>query len=63
MASAQLGRSRQLQAWIDGESALHVADQTPLPDAQVADLVAFLEALSSDRLRRPAGLSEDTRAE
>lgn len=63
MASAQLGRSRSLQAWIDGESALHLADQTPLPDAQVADLVAFLEALSSDRLRRQAGLPADTRAE
>lgn len=52
MASAQLGRSRDLQAWIAPDASLRVANLAPLSDREVADLVAFLEALSSDRLRQ-----------
>ena len=52
MASAQLGRSRNLQAWIAPDASLRVANLAPLSDREVADLVAFLEALSSDRLRQ-----------
>ena len=50
MASAQLGRSGKLNAWLNDVGQLGKADRSPLDDRQVADLVAFLEALSSERL-------------
>jgi cytochrome c peroxidase len=50
MASAQLGRSGKLNAWLNDDRQLGKADRSPIGDAEVADLVAFLEALSSDRL-------------
>lgn len=58
MASVQLNRpapgapdgGRQL-IWSAGESTLSRVDQAPLSERQVSEIVAFLEALSSDRLR------------
>jgi len=50
MASAQLGRSGRLNAWLNDKSQLGRLDRSPVGDAEVGDLVAFLEALSSDRL-------------
>jgi cytochrome c peroxidase len=50
MASAQLGRSGKLNAWLNDDRQLGKADRSPISDKEVADLVAFLEALSSDRL-------------
>lgn len=50
MAAAQLGRSGHHLRWSQQEGRLQEIDQ-PAPSAQeVADLVAFLHALSSDRL-------------
>lgn len=49
MATAQLGHSAELIGWVDGGQARRV-DRAPLSDAQVADIVAFLKALSSERL-------------
>lgn len=59
MAAAQLGRSGEMMTWLDADSSLDRIDRSPLGEPQVADLVAFLEALSSDRLRAkaPAGSS------
>ena len=54
MAGAQLGRSGELMTWLDADRSLDRIDRSPLGEAQVADLVAFLEALSSDRLRAKA---------
>ncbi|PKO48497.1 MAG: cytochrome-c peroxidase [Betaproteobacteria bacterium HGW-Betaproteobacteria-4] len=50
MASAQLGRSGKLNTWLNDDRQLGKADRSPIGDKEVADLVAFLEALSSDRL-------------
>lgn len=50
MAAGQLGRSGRLNAWLNDAGQLGKADRSPLGKADVADLVAFLEALSSDRL-------------
>jgi cytochrome c peroxidase len=50
MASAQLGRSGRLMAWMNQDSALGKVDRTPLSDRDVADLVAFLQSLTSDSL-------------
>lgn len=50
MAAAQLDRSGQFNAWVDAAGQLAKTDRSPLGKAEVADLVAFLEALSSDRL-------------
>jgi cytochrome c peroxidase len=50
MASAQLGRSGKLNAWLNDDRQLGKTDRSPISDAEVADLVAFLKALSSDRL-------------
>jgi cytochrome c peroxidase len=52
MASAQLGRSGKLHAWLNDDRQLGRADRSPISDDEVADLVAFLEALSSDSLLR-----------
>ena len=49
MATAQLGHSAELIGWVDSGQARRV-DRAPLSDAQVADIVAFLKALSSERL-------------
>lgn len=50
MASAQLGRSARLMAWMGPDNALSRVDRSPLSDREVADIVAFLNALSSDAL-------------
>lgn len=50
MAGAQLGRSGNLLAWLNQDSALGKLDRSPLSEHEVADIVAFLKALSSDRL-------------
>lgn len=55
MASAQLGRSGQLNAWLNDDRQLGKADRSPLGEKDVADIVAFLGALSSDRLVLAAG--------
>lgn len=52
MAGAQLGRSEQFIAWLGDDSGLGRIDRSPLAERDVRDLVAFLEALSSDTLRR-----------
>lgn len=57
MAAAQLGRSGAFQGWLRPNGSLGEADRSPLSDRDVADLVAFLEALSSDRLRDAARLA------
>lgn len=51
MASAQLGRSSNLMTWLNDNNSLDKLDRSPLSDRDVKDLVAFLEALSSDTLR------------
>lgn len=51
MASAQLGRSTQLMTWLNQDSSLDKVDRSPLSQREVSDIVAFLESLSSDRLR------------
>lgn len=50
MAGAQLGRSGQLNTWLNNDKMLGKIDRSPLGDGEVADLVAFLKALSSDSL-------------
>jgi len=50
MASAQLGRSGNFMAWLNQDSALGKLDRTPLGDQVIADIVAFLKSLSSERL-------------
>ncbi|WP_434515456.1 cytochrome-c peroxidase [Dechloromonas sp. ARDL1] len=52
MASAQLGRSTQLMTWLNKDSALDKVDRSPLSDRDIHDIVAFLESLSSDGLRK-----------
>lgn len=51
MASAQLGRSTGLMTWLNQNSSLGKIDRSPLSDREIRDIVAFLEALSSDTLR------------
>ncbi len=55
MAGAQLGRSAQFVAWLDGNRGLGRIDRSPLAEGDVKDIVAFLEALSSDTLAAAAG--------
>jgi cytochrome c peroxidase len=50
MAAAQLGRAGRYLLWSDKESTLSEHNQPRLSDREVADIVAFLNALSSDRL-------------
>ena len=50
MASTQLGRSGKRLAWLNDDKALAGVDRSPLSDRDVADIVAFLESLSSDSL-------------
>lgn len=54
MASAQLARTGALTARVGDNGALDKVDRSPLNDNAVADIVAFLEALGSDSLRRQA---------
>lgn len=51
MASAQLGRSGHFLTWSDRDKVLTEINRPALSDLQVQDIVAFLQALSSDRLR------------
>lgn len=51
MASAQLGRSAGMTAWLNPDRSLGAIDRTPLNDGEVRDIVAFLESLTSDSLR------------
>jgi cytochrome c peroxidase len=55
MASAQLGRSGKLNAWLNDDRQLGKTDRSPIGDRDVADIVAFLDALSSDRLVAEVG--------
>lgn len=52
MAGAQLGRSTGFVAWLDSDLGLGHVDRSPLADGDVQDIVAFLEALSSETLAR-----------
>ncbi len=50
MANVQLGRTGRMLVWSDGEKRLTVRDNHALGEEALDDIVAFLEALSSDRL-------------
>ncbi len=50
MASVQLGYTGRYLVWSDSRKAMIELDRPTLDEATVADLVAFLQALSSDRL-------------
>ena len=50
MAAVQLGWSGHYIVWTDSTNTLTVVDRPELSDAQVKDIVAFLQALSSPRL-------------
>lgn len=57
MAGAQLGRFAGLLNWLNDDHSLGKVDRSPLSEREVRDIVAFLESLSSDRLRlRQGGL-------
>ncbi len=50
MAAGQLGRAGRYLLWSDRESTMSEHNLPRLSDREVADIVAFLNALSSDRL-------------
>jgi cytochrome c peroxidase len=50
MAAGQLGRAGRYLLWSDKESKVSEHNQPKLTDQEVKDIVAFLNALSSDRL-------------
>jgi cytochrome c peroxidase len=50
MAAAQLGRAGHYLLWSDHESTMSENNQPRLTDSEVSDIVAFLNALSSDSL-------------
>lgn len=52
MASVQLGYSGNYLVWSSGEGRLREIDRPVLSEQQVSDIVAFLKALSSERLAR-----------
>ncbi|KAB2969176.1 cytochrome c peroxidase [Zoogloea sp.] len=52
MAESQLARSGRLNTWRTSDGTLGRVDRSPLSRQDVADIVAFLHALSSDSLRR-----------
>ena len=56
MASAQLGRTEKLTTWLDDTQILRQANRSPLTAQEVADIVAFLQSLSSDSLRASMAL-------
>lgn len=58
MASAQLGRSGGYRGWLGQDDSLTQVDRTPLNDREVADVVAFLKALSSATLGPGGGPPE-----
>ena len=51
MAAVQLGRTGPMLVWSSREQTLQRRNAEQLSDAQVDDLVAFLHALSSERLQ------------
>lgn len=55
MAGAQLGRSGRHLVWSGRDRSLSTLEQAALSEQEVSDIVAFLQALSSDRLTRTAG--------
>ncbi len=50
MANVQLGRTGRMLVWSDGEKRLEVRESHALEEQVLDDIVAFLEALSSERL-------------
>jgi cytochrome c peroxidase len=50
MAAGQLGRAGHYLLWSDKNSTISEHNQPKLSDREVADIVSFLNALSSDRL-------------
>jgi cytochrome c peroxidase len=50
MAAGQLGRAGRYLLWSDKDSTMREHNQPKLTDQEVGDIVAFLNALSSDRL-------------
>jgi cytochrome c peroxidase len=52
MSSVQLGYTGRYLVWSDSQKAMLELDRPALDEATVNDLVAFLQALSSDRLTR-----------
>ena len=50
MAAGQLGRAGRYLLWSDKDSTMREHNQPKLTDQEVKDIVAFLNALSSDRL-------------
>lgn len=63
MASVQLGRSGRLLIWSDASNRLEMQEGTVLTEQELDDIVAFLNALSSDRLislQKGRGVSRET---
>lgn len=54
MAGAQLGRSGHQLLWSAQDRTLTTLERPALSEGEVSDIVAFLHALSSDRLQAPA---------
>jgi cytochrome c peroxidase len=52
MSSAQRGYTGHMLRWSDRDKVLREQTRRKLPEQEVQDLVAFLHALSSDRLKR-----------
>lgn len=52
MSSAQRGYTGHMLRWSDRDRVLHEQTQRKLREDEVKDIVAFLHALSSDRLKR-----------
>lgn len=50
MANVQLGRTGRMLVWSEGENRLELRDGDALTEQELDDIVAFLGALSSDRL-------------
>lgn len=57
MAAAQLGRAGRYLLWSDREGTLNEINRPSPTDQEVSDIVAFLNALSSDRLSSQEGNS------
>lgn len=54
MSAAQLGYTGHMLRWSDQEPILQESTQRRLREDEIKDIVAFLQALSSDRLKRAA---------
>jgi cytochrome c peroxidase len=63
MASVQLGYTGRYLVWSDASKAMMELDRPAIDEATVADLVAFLRALSSDTLVARTALGERTPGE